>query len=66
MKCLAHITDNPEGHDWVLVVHELEGGHKLLWACPCSEFKWTSYAEWEGRETATPEHPDRAPTSGTL
>lgn len=39
---------------------------RLLWACPCGEFQWTSYAEWEGCETATPEHPDRAPTSGTL
>ncbi len=44
------------GHDWVLVrrgeLAETLGPAKakLLWACPCSEFKWTSYAEWEARE----------------
>ena len=52
MKCV----NTPAGHDWVLVPQDdtdyfAQGGagieHKLLWACPCGEFKWTSYAEWE-------------------
>ena len=51
-------------HDWVLV-RQIGGGTTFvsrggkngrvpvafLWACPCGEFKWTSYAEWEsGRD----------------
>ena len=62
MKCLAHITGNPDGHDWVLVpaaghqdIVSLGTSRQLLWACPCGEFKWTSYAEWEkSREIAEP------------
>ncbi len=43
-------------HDWVLVPQEYadsvsaEGGKRhwthVLWACPCGEFRWTSYADW--------------------
>ena len=73
MKCLAHITDNPDGHDWVLVpdpqpFYTVMESNKLLWACPCSEFKWTSYAEWEkGRENSKDNIvPDSSPdTRGT-
>ena len=46
-----------DGHDWVLVLRQdytmLTGEYntgKLLWACPCGEFKWTSYTEWEKRK----------------
>ena len=57
MKCLAHITDNPEGHDWVLVANRsaditVDNDKGLLWACPCGEFKWTSYAEWEAAKAS--------------
>lgn len=27
----------------------LDTSESVLWACPCGEFKWTSYAEWENR-----------------
>ena len=50
---------------WVLVsVAYVSGEHvipaafnnevpdRLLWACPCGEFRWTSYAEWADRELA--------------
>lgn len=67
MKCLAPLkprfSGGWDGHDWVLVsgrggvaLEVMVGGKeqlRLLWACPCGEFKWTSYAEWE--ETNTPE-----------
>ena len=38
--------------DWVLVANRsaditVDNDKGLLWACPCGEFKWTSYAEWE-------------------
>ena len=37
-SCSADITvDNDKG---------------LLWACPCGEFKWTSYAEWEKKQNS--------------
>ena len=38
-------------HAWVLVDFMLveQSAHleRVLWACPCGEFKWTSFAEWE-------------------
>lgn len=49
------------GHDWALVPQPEVAWHmqsvKLLWACPCGEFRWTGYAEWElaqSEETPTP------------
>lgn len=60
MKCTAENDDWRKGHDWVLVsgrggvvLEVVVGGKeqlKLLWACPCGEFKWTSYADWEQGE----------------
>ena len=54
MKCTGEHDDWREGgHDWVLVAwhHGLlaqsGAGGELLWACPCGEFRWTSYADWE-------------------
>ena len=54
---------NRHSHDWVLVSADprvevtdmernmmREHGRELLWACPCGEFKWTSYADWEQGE----------------
>lgn len=57
MKCTAG-KETPLGvvgdHDWVLVppahVNPKGSVEGLLWACPCSEFKWTSYTEWEKRQ----------------
>lgn len=57
MRCTAD-RETPLGvtgdHDWVLVSRRsaeavVDGGHDLLWGCPCGEFRWTSYADWEGR-----------------
>ena len=61
MKCTMDQHDfvGEAGHDWVLVAPRAwtpESGSvvdKLLWACPCDEFKWTSYAEWAERQTVT-------------
>ena len=47
-------------HDWTLVEAWATGirsgrmndPEQLLWACPCGEFKWTSYADWEKGEKA--------------
>ena len=57
MRCTTQPGDiDPAyGHDWVLVsfdayAHIAEPGIKLLWACPCGEFRWTSYTEWESRQ----------------
>ena len=58
MKCTFTNVFGVDGHDWVLVHTEMDMRRDyarrptdLLWACPCGEFKWTSYAEWErGRE----------------
>ena len=52
MKCTAENDDWRAGHDWVLVANRsaditVDNDKGLLWACPCGEFKWTSYAEWE-------------------
>lgn len=59
MKCTANkatalgVTGD---HDWVLVQEPLlpwevaARAGKLLWACPCEAFKWTSYAEWAQRQ----------------
>ena len=55
MKCTMDQHDfvGEAGHDWTLVPAEvflenpLTATEGLLWACPCGEFKWTSYAEWE-------------------
>ena len=63
MKC-ANINLS---HDWVLVPKEfaqVKPGTRaegLLWACPCGEFRWTSYAEWEARQGTEPQavrHPE--------
>ena len=42
--------------DWVLVANRsaditVDNDKGLLWACPCGEFKWTSYAEWEKKQS---------------
>ncbi len=62
MKCTydPYNPDGPGDHDWMLVPQEYadivsaEGGQRhwthILWACPCSDFKWTNYAEWDGRQ----------------
>ncbi len=55
MKCTngaLSIGERPDGHDWVLVPnpqpsYTVMESNKLLWACPCDAFKWTSYAEWD-------------------
>lgn len=54
MKCTDGKQYSMDVHSWVLVPQELRIGtidqlQKFLWACPCGEFKWTSYAEWETR-----------------
>ena len=49
------------GHDWVLAfppeaLSVSDGKPKalsLLWACPCGEFRWTNYAEWEKAQEPT-------------
>lgn len=43
--------------DWVLVEHipAAAGSYRILWACPCGEFKWTSYAEWKAAKESVPE-----------
>ncbi|KKL88505.1 hypothetical protein LCGC14_1924030 [marine sediment metagenome] len=62
MRCADLATAAGDtGHDWVLVPQEYadsvsaEGGQRhwthILWACPCGEFRWTSYVEREGCET---------------
>ena len=67
MKC-TYGKETPLGivgeHDWVLVprppsAYMDDAPENLLWACPCGEFKWTSYADWEkGRKIAEPaKHP---------
>ena len=58
MKCTMDQHDfvGEAGHDWVLVppthVNPKGSVEGLLWACPCSEFKLTSYSEWEKRQRA--------------
>ena len=55
MKCTDDLDRSVNGvligHDWVLVDFMLveQSAHleRVLWACPCGEFKWTGYAEWE-------------------
>ena len=73
MKCNAENDDWRAGHDWVLVANRsaditVDNDKGLLWACPCGEFKWTSYAEWEkGREIPPSEayqSPEALDTSG--
>ena len=59
MKCVANVG-KARGHDWALVSASPHIEHtsvernmvrdsalEALWACPCGEFKWTSYAERE-------------------
>lgn len=74
MKCSKE-ADRPVsgaviiGHDWVLVsrgsaeevVHADSG---LLWACPCGEFRWTSYAKWEARPKPEQQRPGGNVTQG--
>ncbi len=55
---------NRHGHHWVLVPREnLKDWRtpqgKLLWACPCGEFKWTNCAEWEKAKAAGMEQDER-------
>ena len=55
MRCTIDTFDTNSisgySHDWVLVSNPRDFDeveiNKLLWACPCGEFKWTSYAEWD-------------------
>ncbi|MCH7577396.1 MAG: hypothetical protein IH822_06335 [Chloroflexi bacterium] len=54
MKCTFGVDADAglTGHDWVLVANRsaditVDNDKGLLWACPCGEFRWTSYAEWE-------------------
>lgn len=64
MKC----TDLGAGHDWELVPTKHlvgwkpeEGNVRLLWACPCGEFRWTSYAE-QGALSVITENSAAGPT----
>lgn len=58
MKCVANVG-KARGHDWELLQEDrqypLGTGNQLLWACPCGQFQWTSYAEWEKRQGDTNE-----------
>ena len=64
MRCKAaeHAAMDGDGHDWVPVPRDayadlgVMGKYpgKRLWECPCDAFKWTSYAEWEGRQPTVP------------